>query len=154
MLGILGICINIEKLSGGKGSTYIQISRWHTFDFGTWSSLIITRWCRWRSRLRWHQLWRRCTCAFTHPACLWILCCAYLAKKATIHLICLNQCRVSLYCSPQFSISHEPNSLMVLFSDFSSWFHDKVLNSLYRAVRNPFFGHFGHVQGRAHVKLF
>ena len=30
-----GICIKIEKLSIGKRSMYIDISRWHTFGFGS-----------------------------------------------------------------------------------------------------------------------
>ena len=51
-LAILGICIKIEKLSVGKRTMYIDLSGWHTFDFGTWSSIIATRWGRWRSRWR------------------------------------------------------------------------------------------------------
>ena len=48
-LVMLGICHKIDKLRVGKRSMYIHISGWHTFGFGTFSSLTVVMWRRWCS---------------------------------------------------------------------------------------------------------
>jgi len=98
-LAILGIPIKIETLSAGVRSMYIHMSRWHTFYFGTWTSLTVTRWCRWYSGQMWRRFWWKYTCALAPPASLWILCCTILARKAAVRLIFMNHCRVSSYPS-------------------------------------------------------
>jgi len=95
MLGIIGICIKIENLSAGKRTMYIQISGWHTIDFGCLSTLIVSGWHRWRSGLMWHQfrcqlsesLWWMCTRASVPPVCMGILCGAIVAREADIRSI-------------------------------------------------------------------
>jgi len=104
-LAILAICINIEKWSAGKRRMYIHLSRWHTFDFGSMSSVIVTGWHKWRSRRRWHQfwcqlselVWSRCASAFAPPACLRSLCGASLARKAASRLIFTHYSQVSFH---------------------------------------------------------
>jgi len=64
-LAIFSICIKIENLSIGKRSMYIHIPRWHAFDFGYMSSLIVTVWHRWRSG----PVWRRFWCWMSEPLC-------------------------------------------------------------------------------------
>jgi len=91
-LAILGICIKIETLSVGKRSMCTYISGWHTFNFWILSSIIVTGWHRWHSGRMWHRFWWRCTSCFAPPACLWILCCAILAKNAVVRMIFMNHC--------------------------------------------------------------
>jgi len=150
----IGICIKIEKLSLGKGSMYRHISGWQTFDFGTCSPLIITRWQRCRSGWMWCRVWSRCPCDFAHPACLWILRCAIWARKAAIRLIFLNNCQVSFYHSLYLFMPRKLNSPLLLFSDLGTRFLAKVLRFLYWGIWKPSFGYFGHIQGKAHVRLF
>jgi len=132
MLAILGIWIKNEKMSAGKGSMYIHISRWHTFDFGYVSCLIVTRWNRWHSWWMWHHLWCwlpeshwwRCTHASASPARLGILCCPIVARKAAIHLIVPKHSQVSFHCSPHHFTHRKLNSPHLLFSNFSPRFFD------------------------------
>jgi len=102
VLAILGICIKNEKMSIGKRSMYIHISRWHTFDLGTLSCIIVTGRHRWRSGQMWRRVWRRCNCFSMPPLCLRIVCCAILAQKAAVSLIFANHCQVSFHCSLTF----------------------------------------------------
>jgi hypothetical protein len=46
------------------------------------------------------------------------------------------------------------NSSLLLFSDFGARFLNQLLRFLYRRSRKSAFGHFRHIQGKAHVGLF
>jgi len=106
-LAILGRGITIEKLSAGKSSMDIHITRCHTFDFGSMSFLMITGWHRWRTWQMWSRFWCRlagslrwrCTCGFAPPLYLGILWCATLAWEAAVRLIFSKHSRVSLHRS-------------------------------------------------------
>jgi len=162
MLAIFGICIKIEKLCTGKRSMYIHISWWHTFDFGSVRCLIVTGWNRWCFVFMWRQfwcrlsesLWWRCTRAFASPVCLGILCCAILAKKAAILLMIPKHNQVSFHRSHNISMPRKLNSPQHLFSHFRPRFVDQELRLLYCGLLKPSLGHFGHIQGQAHIRLF
>jgi len=134
-LAILAICIKILKLSFEKRSRYIHISRWHTFDFWTFRTLIVTGWCRWHSRQRWRWFWCRlsalavwmCTHSFAPPVCLRILRCASLAREAAVCLIFTNHSKVSFYCRLHLSSSRKLDSPLPLVSDFGVMFLEQVL---------------------------
>jgi len=153
-LPILRICIKIEKSSIWKRSTYMHISGCHTFNFGTLSSFILTSLYRGYSGRRWCRFWRRCTWSFALPACLRILCCAIFARKEAISLILMNHCQVSFHRSLRLSMPRKLNSLLLHFSDFGVGFLDQEVCFLHRRTRNLSFGHFGHIQGKVHVRLF
>jgi len=129
VLVILGIGIKIETLSVGKWSMSIHISRWHTFDFESLSTLTATCWRRCISR-RWGQ-WRwRCTCSFASPAYLRILPCAILARKAAVHLIFTNHCWLSFHRSMHVTMPRKFNSQVLLFSDVGVTFLNQILRFL------------------------
>jgi len=154
VLAILGIYIKIEKLSVVKRNIYLHISGWHTFDFRTLSSFIGDSWRRQHSRQRWRQVWWRWTRFFAPPACLMIPRCAMLARKAAVCLILMNHWRVMIHRSLHLSMPRTLKFPVCLFSDFSMRFLDQVLRILDRGMRQPFFGHFGHIRCYAHVELF
>jgi len=124
---------------------YIHLSGWHTFNFWTVSSLIVTRWNRWHSRRTWlrfecwlsESVWWRCTCAFVPPACLQILYCAILARKEAVHVIFMKHSRVSYHRSLHIFIPRKTNSPVRLFSDFGARFVHQVLRFLYCGTWNP-----------------
>ena len=144
---IIGVCIKIEKLSIRKRSMYIYISGWHTFDFRMVRSLIGTRWRRWHFRRRWRRVWWRFTRSIVPPACLRILCCAILARKAAIHLIFKNHCWVSSYRSHHLVMPRKLHTSLRLFSDCGTRFLYQILHFLYCGARKPSFGHLGHIDG-------
>ena len=162
MLVILGKHIKIEKSSNGKRSMYIHISGWHTFDFGSVTCLIVTWWNCWRLGWMWHwfwcqlseSLWWRCTCAFASPSCLGILCCAIMTREAAVYMIFPKHSRVSSHRSFPIYTVWKHNSTLLLFWDFGRRFLNKELHFLYCGLRKPSFGHFGHIQGQAHVRVF
>jgi len=161
-LAILGICIKFEILSAGKSPLYIHISGWHTFGFRYVSSHNITGWHRGHSGQTWHcfrgllselPCWR-CTHPFATPACLGILCCAIVARKAAICLIFPKHSRVSFHRSLHISIPWILTSRLLLFSDICPRFLDQLLHFLYCGAWKPSFGPFARIQGKAHVRLF
>ena len=131
-LAILGIVIMSVRLSGAKSSMSIYKSRWHTFSFGSVSSLIVFVWQRRRCRQVWHRiwcqlfelLWRRCTRTFPPPAWLGIVSGAILARKAAIHLIFPKYSWVSYHRSLHILIPRKLNSPLFLVSNFSQRFFD------------------------------
>jgi len=140
----------------------IRISGGQIDDFRRLNFRTVTSWggCRagqWRSRL-WSLLsasvgWR-CTCSFASPACLRILCGGILAWEAAGRLVLIKHCRVSSYCSLHLFVPRKLNTPLLLFSDLGGWFLDEIFRFLDCGPRKAFFGHFGHVQGQAHVGLF
>jgi len=162
MLVILGICIEIEKLSGGKRSVSIQIFSCEIVDWGPFSFLIVTRWRRWRPEPRWCQIWykllvsawRRCTHSFASSVCLQILSGASLSSKASVRLVLKKHSRVSMYCSPQLLMPRKLNYLLRLFLDFGATNLDQVLSLPYCGAQKPSYGHFGHMQCQVPVRLF
>jgi len=121
---ILGIWIKIEISSTVKRSIYIHILGWHTFFFGALSSLTVIRRRSRRSGPQWRWSCWRYTCAFAHPASLWILCCAILPRKTAVCLIFLNHCRVSSHRSVRLVMPGKHNTPLLLFSNFGTWFLD------------------------------
>ena len=158
----LAYAVRLKTLSAGKKTIYIHISGWHTFNFGCERSLIGTRWHRWHSIWMWHRfwcwlselLWWRCTHAFAPPAGLNSLYCEILARKAAIRLMVPRHTRVSFHRSFHICVPQKLNPLHPLFSDFSPTFLDQVLRFLYSRVRKPSYGHFGHIQCKAHTRQF
>jgi len=151
---ILGICIKIDKLTIAKRCLFIHISRWHTFNLGALSSITVTRQRGWRSGQRWRRFWSRCTRCLAPPVCLWNLWASIMARKAAISLIFMNHCRVSFYRSLHLVMPRNLNTLLHLFMDFGLRFLNLLMRFLYWGVRKLFFGHSGHIQGKAHVALF
>jgi hypothetical protein len=154
VLPILGKSLKIENLSTGKRSMYIDISGWHTFCFGCFTSLTDSRWHRWCSGPTWHWSWWRCTRGFASPACLWIHCRAILGKKSAGRLILTNHCQVPLQCNLQIVMPGKQNTSPQLCSDFGKRFLNWLMHFLYSGLQKPFFGHFGHIAGKTHVGLF
>jgi len=141
VLVILGIWIKITTLCSAKKSMYIHISRWHNFDFGMLGSVVIAQRRRWNSRWRWCRFWYRCTSSFGPPACLRIVCCAILRRKAAIHLILTNHGWESFYRSYHLCMPRKLNSLLLFFAEFGPRFLDQALRLLYSGAWKPFFGH-------------
>jgi hypothetical protein len=56
--------------------------------------------------------------------------------------------------SPSDAQENELLASSFLFSDFGGSFLNKLLCFLYGGARKPAFGHFCHIQGKAHVGLF
>jgi len=77
-----------------------------------------------------------------------------LARKASERVVLTKHSRVSFCRSLHLGMPRKLNTLLLLFSDLGARFVDQILRSLYRSAQKPFFGHFGHVQGQAHVGLF
>ena len=162
MLAILGIFIRSEQFRAGRKSMCIHRSGWQIENLGILSSGSVTRWRGWRSGQRWRWLWSwlsasvrcRCTCWFVCPACLWILCGTILARKASVWVVLTKHSRMSFYCSHHHFMHRKLNSPLLLFSDFSARFLDQILHFLYCGMQKPSSGHFGHIQGQVHVRLF
>jgi len=118
------------------------------------------------SRQSWNRLWsrlwsllsvlvgRRCTCSFASPGCLKVFYSAIWARNVSGRVLWTKHSRVSLYRSHHLSMPRNLNTPRLDFSDLGTRFLDQVLHFLYCGARKPSFGHFGHVQGQAHVRLF
>jgi hypothetical protein len=113
----------------------------------------VKRWSRLCSTLPASVGWR-CTCSFASAACLRIQCCAMLARKAARCVVLTKHCRVSLYRSFHHFIPRKLNTPCLLFLDLGTWIHNEILRFLYCGARKAFFGHFGHIQCQAYVRLF
>jgi len=131
-------------------------------NLGSLSSRIVADWGGWRSRQRGHRLrswvsalvgWR-CTCSFATPACLWIHCGAILARKASGCVVLTKHSWVSSYRRLLCYMPWRLNTPHLLFLDLGARFLQQILRFLYRSVQKPFFGHFSHIQGQVHVRLF
>jgi len=139
-------------------------------DFRTLSLGSVTGWRYWCSGQRWcqigSQLWsrlwrwpsasvgRRCTCSFQSPVCLRILFSATVARKVFSCVVLTKHSRVSCYCSCDHFNLRRRNTPLSFFSDLGLKFLNQISRFLYYRVRTPFFGHFRHIQGQAHVGLF
>jgi len=141
---------------------WLHISGGQIYDLGTFTSGIVTGWVGRHSRHRWHRLWSRlsasvgcrCACFVGSPACLRILRGATLARKGSCRVVLTKHSQVSSYHSLHCFMPRKVNTPLVLFLDLSAMFVDQILRFLYCGVRKAFFGHFGHIQGQAHVRLF
>jgi len=112
------------------------------------------------------QLWRwlcsrlsvsvgwRCTYAYASPAWLWMLCSAILAWKASKHVVLMKHCWVSLAHSLHLFMPTKRNPTLHLILDLVARIPNQIFCSLDCGVRKPFFGHFGYIEGQAHVGLF
>jgi len=162
VLAIPRRCILIPQLISRKQSRYIYISGSQNRDEGTLGSMIVTRWHRWRFGWRCHLFWRWLfapdlswsTRSFVAPACPWILRWVILARKAVVSQIVIKHCQVSLYRSFRFSMPRKFNTLLLLFSDLCTRFHDQVLRFISCGLQIPSFAHFDNIHGKAHVCLF
>jgi len=63
------------------------------------------------------------------------------------------QC-VCYHCSLHIFVPRKLNSPLLSFSGFAPGLFDEVLRFLNCGAHKPSFGHFGHIQGKAHVRLF
>ena len=96
----------------------------------------------------------RYTGSVESPACLQILCRAILARKASGRVVLTKHSWVSFYRSLHLFTPRKINTPLLLFSDLGVSFLDHILHFLYCCAWNPSSGHFGHIQGQAHVGLF
>jgi hypothetical protein len=139
---------------------YIHTPGWHTFYFKTFISISVTWWGMWQSRRRRYsgpscsQLWLRCVCSFVPPTYLRIVFWAILEWKAAVHMLFINLCQVFFCCSLHLLMPRKLNSLHLLFSEFSTRFVNLLLRFHYCGARKPTYGHFAHIQDKAHVGLF
>jgi len=139
----------------------ICISGGQIDDLRRLNSGSVTSWGGWPAGQWWSRLWRllsasvgwRCTCSFASPACLRIHWGAILAWKAAGRLVLTKHCRVPLYCSLYLFVTRKLHTPLLLFSDLGAWVLNEVFRFLDSGTRNALFGHFGHIQRRAHVGL-
>jgi len=162
MLALLGWCIQIEKFRIGKRCMWICISGRQNDDLGTLCTEIVNSWGGWSAGQRWRQLlsrlsasvqWR-CTCAFASPSCLQIHCWAMLVGKAFGHVVLTMQSRVSFYRSIHLVMPRKHNTPLLSISNFGARLFDQIFRFLHCGAREPFFGHSGHIQGQAPLRLF
>jgi len=165
LLGILGRCIEKKRFSRGQRSMWIGISGQQMDDLGMFTSRSGTVWGGWCSGWPLWRLWsrlcsqlsasvgQRCTGSFPSPACLWILCGAILARKASGRVVLMKYNRVSFYPSLHLCMPRKLNTVLLPFSDLSTWFLNQLLCFFHYSRRKPSFGHFGHIQGEAYVGL-
>jgi len=138
------------RISGGQSYNMRRLNFRSGTGWGWWRS------GQWRSRL-WSPLsasvgWR-CTWSFASPACLRILSSAILAWTAAGRLVLTKHCQVSLYRSLHLFVPRKLNTPLLLFSDLGAWFLNEIIRFLDCGARKALFGHFGHIQGQAHVGL-
>jgi len=122
----------------------------------------VTGWARWCAGQSWRWLCsrlsasvgQRCTCSITPSACLWILCSALLAGKASGCVVLTNHSQVSLYRGLHSLMPRKINTPLPLCSDLRVRFLDQELRFRYCGARKVSFGHFGLTQGQALVRLF
>jgi len=97
---------------------------------------------------------RRYTCSFASPVCVPIHSSAISAKEVSGRVVLMKHSRVSFYCIVYLFMPRKLNTQHLLFLDLGVRFLDQILPFLYYCVWKPSIGHFGHIQGQAHVKLF
>jgi hypothetical protein len=96
----------------------------------------------------------RCSCCFTSPSCLHIVWGSIVARKAFGHAVVRKHSRVSFLRSLDLCIPRTFKRPHLAFSDLGSRLLDPILHCLYYSFRIPASGHFGHIQGYAHIGLF
>ena len=139
---------------------YIHTPGWHTIYFINPMSVMITRVRRWYSGRRWHsgrrcrRFWWRCVGFFVPQACQQIRCFATLAQKVGVDMTFIKHCRVLFNRSLHLSIPWKLKSSLLLFLDFGTRLHNKLLRFLYRGAQKPSCCHFGHIQGHENIRLF
>jgi len=169
MLAIQGRWMESKWFSTRKICMWICISGLKMDDFEMLSTGSVTGWGGWCSRQRLRQLWswlwswlrsvmlesvgRRCTSPFVSPVCLRIICTAIYPRKASGHVVLTKHSQVSFYHSLHHFMPRNLNTPLLLFSDLGTRYLHQILCFLYCSERKPFIGHFGHVQGQAHVGL-
>jgi hypothetical protein len=77
-----------------------------------------------------------------------------LTRKASIRVILTKHCNVFYHRRLNLVMSWKLNTPLLLFSDSGTRFLDQILRFLYCSAREPAFGHLGHIQHQAHVRLF
>jgi len=140
----------------------IRISGRLIYNFRRLSSGSVNGWGGWRAGRTWSRLWSAhsvsgrgsCTSAFASPPCLQTLCSAILARKPAGGLVMMKHCRVSLHCSLHLIMPKKLNTPLLLFSDLGVCGLNEIFRFLNCGARRAFFGHFGHIQCHAHVRLF
>jgi len=129
----------------------------------TLSSLVVTRWRRWHSGKRccrvWCQLsvsvgWWWCTWTVMPSACLRILRCAILPRKAYVCIASTRHTWLSIYRSLHSSIPGKHNSPVLFFTELCVRICDQVFHFLYCVARKPSFAHFVHIEDPSLVRLF
>jgi len=170
MLAILGRCIKGKWLRKVKRCMWVRVSGRQIDDFDTLSTGSVTGWGGWcsgqrscplSSRLRswlWSLLFalvgQRSTCSYASPACLRIVCGAIVERKASRHVVVTKHSWVYSHRSLHLFMPRNPNTPLLHFSNLGARFLEQILCFLYCGAWKLFFGHFGHVQGQAHVGLF
>jgi len=162
MLAILGRCIKSKKFGIGMRCIWIRKSGRQIEDFGKFRAPSVTGLAVCWSGQRWRWLWSwlsasvewRCTCSFASPACLQMLWGSILARKASGHVILTKHSQVSFNRSLHLFMPRTVITLHLLFSDLGVRFDHQIFCFLYCGAQTPFFGHFCHIQGQAHVSLF
>jgi len=96
----------------------------------------------------------RCSCSFVFPVCQGTLGGAILASKAAGCLVLTKHRRVSSYHSVHPSALRKFNTPVLLFSDLGARFPNKIFRFPYCGAGEAFFGHFGQIQCKVHVRLF
>jgi len=142
---VLSILIIFEIFRTGKSCMWIRISGQQIDDFSRLSSGSVTGWGGWRAWRRWRGLWNplsvsggwRCTCSFTCPACLQILCGAIWARKAAGRLVFTKHCRVSLYSNLHLIVPRKLNTPLLFFSDLGAWFLYEIFRFLNCGAQKP-----------------
>jgi len=148
---------------------WIRISGRQIDDFETLSTGSVTGWGGWCFRQRWRLLWSRLwsrlwsllssligrwfTSSSVSPACLQIVCSAILIGKVSGGVVLTKHSRVSFHRSLHLFMPKKLNTPHLLFSGLGAMFHDQILCFLYSGMQKPSFGHIGHDQGQAHVRL-
>jgi hypothetical protein len=118
-------------------------------------------WGRWRAGWRWSSHWNRLsgsggwrfTCSLGIAACVGILWGAIVPKKAAGRLVLTKHFRVSSDHRVHLVVARQLNTAHHLFSDLSEWVLNELFCFLYRGAQEAFFGHFGHIQCKAHVGM-
>jgi len=140
---------------------WIHTSGWQGNNLATLSSWSVNGWGRWCSGQWWRQhcsqlsvsVGWRCTRSLASLACRLIVCCGMLERKGSGRVALTKHSWVSFLHILHYFMPRKLNTPLLLFSDLSAMFYDQLLHFLYCGTRKPFFGHFGHVQGQAHVGL-
>jgi len=112
-------------------SMNIHRSGWRNVDFGTVSSLTVTRWHRWCSGWMWRQFWCRLSESVSWRG-VQLCICAYsvsgdsvlynLANKAAVRSIFPKLSQVSFHHSRNIFMLRKLNTTLLLFWDFGPTF--------------------------------
>jgi len=162
LLAIPGRCIESQIFSTAKMNLWICISGRQLNYLGSLSSGSVTRWGELCSGQRGRPLrsqlspsvGRWCTCTCAPPACLRIVCGAIVARKESGRVVLTMHSWVSFQRSLHLVMPRKLNTPLLLFFDLGMRILAHILRFLYCGARKPSFGHFGHIEGQAHIRLF